>query len=84
VTTLDLTLHVENTYADGDVVITCPATTVPAPTPQDWDDNLTDWAAEHLEPLTGTGRTHGDSWYDVRVLACTDDRLVGRTFEFGY
>lgn len=84
---ITISLKIENAYADG-TQITTYATDVQMPAPpvggeqdaEQWDT----WKYEHLYAFTGTGRTDGDSWYDVTVTACSDPALVGRTFEFGY
>jgi hypothetical protein len=42
------------------------------------------WGREHIYQFTGTGRTDGDSWYDVTITASSRPELIGRTFQFGY
>lgn len=75
-----VSLRIENTYADGETVTTTVDTTVSPPT---WDE-LDEWAWEEIFPHTGTGKTDGDSWYDVKITASSEPRLVGRKFEYGY
>lgn len=72
-------LHIEN-YYDGDVVITEPVAYVTVPD----DDDIEDWADDQILPLTGTGRTEGNSAYFVTIteFSARPD-LVGRKFEFG-
>ena len=82
--TITISLAIENRYDDGTMIPTQVAgAVVPAPPTGD-EDALQAWAYEHIHPLTGTGRTHGDSWYDVTVTACSDPSLIGETYEFGY
>jgi hypothetical protein len=52
------------------------------PPPSDKAEQV-DWANVHIGPLTGTGKTGCESWYEVTVTACIDPKLVGCTFEFG-
>lgn len=83
--TVTLDLRVENTYEDGDEIVTRPTgVVVPAPPPEDDTDAYTAWTDNHIRGLTGTGRTDGDAWYDVVVTASTDPALIGREFTFGY
>lgn len=84
--TITISLEIENTYDDGYEVTTyAKDEVIPAPPTLDEDSvDYADWAQTEIFPFTGTGKTEGDSWYDVTVLACSDERLVGRTFEFGY
>lgn len=75
-------LRVENHYPeDGDVITTTPTASVTIPRD---DDDLDEWAEEQLMPLTGTGRTEGESSYFVEITKF-DARpdLVGHEFEFG-
>jgi hypothetical protein len=83
--TITISLDIENTYEDGEEVVTYVRDAViPAPPPGRSDEALSTWADELIFDFTGTGRPDGDSWYDVIVTACSDPSLVGRTFEFGY
>lgn len=82
-----VSLRIENTYEDGDEVITTPTdVAVPAPPHAGDEDAYNDWANDYIMELCGTGRTKGDSWYDVEVTATSAPELlaVGTTFEFGY
>jgi hypothetical protein len=46
--------------------------------------DLDDWAEDTIYPLTGTGKSNGDAWYDATITASSDPSLVGTTYEFGY
>lgn len=77
--------RIENAYEDGEEVVTFATDVVlPSPPADEESQEYSDWAYEHVHPLTGTGRTDGDAWYDVEVVACSVPELVGRTFDFGY
>lgn len=90
-----LVLEIENTYEDGDEITTWYTVVIPAPPvpltqpdareheDYDGDDG---WEYVHIYGRTGTGRSKGDAWYDVTVLASSDPVQVpaGETFEFGY
>jgi hypothetical protein len=78
-----VTLRIENAYEDGHEVVTRVTTTLPLPLPVD-EDERNDWEYEHIYQHTGTGREHGDSWYDVEIVESTAPELVGMTFAFGY
>ena len=82
---ITISLAIENRYEDGDLIrTTVTDALIPAP-PDDGDADAQDaWEYEHIYSFTGTGRTTGDSWYDVTVTACSDPSLIGRTYEFGY
>ena len=82
---ITISLVIENRYAGGLMVPTgVPDAVIPAP-PVDGDGDAWDaWLYEHIFSFTGTGRTRGDSWYDVTVTACSDPMLIGKTFAFGY
>jgi hypothetical protein len=75
--TVTLSLTVENHYTDRTITGRIHGVAVPAPA-----GDLTDWAALHLFPHTGTGRT-GNAWYEVEITASTDPALVGMRFELG-
>jgi hypothetical protein len=81
---ITLDLSIENTYEDGDEVTTTATATLPLP--PFGDEEREEWANEHIMPLTGTGKTDGDAWYDVKVTASNMPDLipVGQTYEFGY
>ncbi len=54
------------------------------PEPSVDDDDLTDWADEHLYPRTGSGRPDGEAGYWAEITACPDrPELVGREFDWG-
>lgn len=75
-------LSIQNIYPDEVVTTTVTGLTVPAP--DDYDTETLDaWAQQHLFEHTGTGRTDGESGYDITITASTDSRLLRRTFEFG-
>jgi hypothetical protein len=83
-----VSLTIENTYEDGDEVVVLKDEEIEdPPTPVDMEsDAWSEWADDQIYPLTGTGRTEGDSWYNVTVTASSDPNLVpvGTTFEWGY
>lgn len=116
-----ISLSIENTYEDGEEIITTPTDVeVPEPEPRcsvcrarvsaiarpgddpdhdwvhdedgEWGDHSAEgpdwgeWDQDHIMPLTGTGRTDGDSWYDVTVTSSDrpDILPIGQTFDFGY
>lgn len=77
-------VEIENYYPEhGDTFTTIEVASVTVP--EGPADDLDEWALDQLYPLTGTGRTKGDSFYTVTVLKF-DARpdLVGREFEYGY
>ena len=79
---ITVSLHIVNTYDDGEVITTViTGAEVAAPPP---DGDLDDWAEDTIYPLTGTGKTAGDAWYDATVTASSEPSLVGTTYEFGY
>jgi hypothetical protein len=83
--TVTVNLEIENTYEDGDTVITTVTDAViPAPPADEDSDEYHEWGQEHIFQFTGTGRTDGDSFYDVTITASSRPELIGRTFEFGY
>jgi len=79
---ITITVEIENTYEDGTEITTHETVEVP-PIPAD-EDAAWDWADEHIRPLTGTGKTEGDAWYDCTITASSDPAIVGRKFNFGY
>lgn len=82
--TIVLSLVVENTYA-----LSASATTsvlnieVPRP-PQPGTQAHTDWLLEHIVHYSGTDRGTGNAGYDFTIVDCTDEALVGTTFDWGY
>jgi hypothetical protein len=83
--TVTVSLEIENTYLDGDTVITTVTDVVIPDPPADEDsDEYHEWGREHIFQFTGTGRTEDDSWYDVTITASSRPELIGRTFQFGY
>jgi hypothetical protein len=84
VSTATLALTIVNAYEGGSEIVTIPVIEVPLPLPAEDTDERTDWEYEHIFPHTGTGRSEGDSWYDVVVAESTAPELLGLTFEFGY
>lgn len=81
---ITISLTIENTYELYDDVTTYVYDALIPPPPPEGSPEWDDWEYEHIHSWTGTGRTDGDSWYDVTVTACSDPSLVGRTFDFGY
>lgn len=79
---ITVSLHIVNTYEDGEV-ITTEITGAEVATPPPAGD-LDDWAEGTIDPLTGTGKTNGDAWYDATITASSEPSLVGTTYEFGY
>lgn len=80
--TIVISLEIENHYDDG-TRITTRITDHALPAPSPGENMLWDWALEHVEPLNGTDRQSGNSWYEAEVTACSDPALIGRTFTFG-
>jgi hypothetical protein len=84
---ITISLAIDNTYEDGTTIPTVATDVVVPPPPTDRDSGAwVDWSYDHIFERTGTGRTDGDSWYDVKVTASSNPDLipVGLTFEFGY
>lgn len=80
-----VSLAIENTYENGDVVnTTATDVVVPAPPADEESEEYAEWGREHIFQFTGTGRPAGDSWYDVTITASSRPELIGRTYEFGY
>jgi len=76
-----LSIKIDNVYADETISKTLIDVEVPNPPTE--PDAHEDWADEHLMPLTGTGRTHGEAGYFVEITAAEHPALVGRTYEWG-
>ena len=55
---ITVSLHIVNTYDDGEVITTVITGAEVAGPPPDGD--LDDWAEHTIYPLTGTGKTDGD------------------------
>jgi hypothetical protein len=87
---ITISLDIENSYELYPTVhTTATDQELPAPPEPTGDEDadrkaMDTWAYETIYQFTGTGRTHGDSWYIVTVTACSDPALVGREFDFGY
>jgi len=80
-------LRIENRYpAIGDEPIVTTVERVQVPPPPTDETALHEWEQTHILPHTGTGRTKGDSFYDVEVTASSHPDIipVGTTYEFGY
>ncbi|GAB3863516.1 hypothetical protein GCM10028801_31330 [Nocardioides maradonensis] len=77
---MKLTATIENIYEDGQEVVTTVATDVDGPEP---GEDIEDWAADVLLPLTGTGRYDGDASYFLEITECDDPAMVGAKFEWG-
>ena len=79
---ITISLHIVNTYEDGEVITTVvTGAEVAAPPPA---GDLDNWAEDTIYPLTGTGKSNGDAWYDATITASSEPSLVGTTYEFGY
>jgi hypothetical protein len=84
IATVTISLDIENTYAlYPDVRTRVLDAVIPAP-PQPGTFAYNEWAQNHIVPWVGIGNLKGDSWYDVTVTACSNPRLIGTTFDFGY
>ena len=83
---ISISLHVVNSYELYDTVErTVTGARIPAPPGPEGSAAYEQWAYENIyERFTGTGRTRGDSFYDVTVTDCSDSYLIGRTFDWGY
>ncbi|RNH99664.1 hypothetical protein EEZ25_21980 [Micromonospora aurantiaca] len=82
---ISISLAIENRYEGGDMIpTTVTGALIPAPPARGDADAQDAWEYEHIFSFTGTGRTSGNSWYDVTVTACSDPSLIGKTYEFGY
>lgn len=80
---MKLTVKIDNVYPDGTVTRVM-MVDVPAPEVVDRGDHESEWAEDHLLPLTGTGRTEGDAGYFVEITECREvPELVGRNYEWG-
>jgi hypothetical protein len=87
--TITINLNIVNSYGDGSsaavtvtgLTIAHPGLPRPPVTDRQWQ-TLTDWADDHLWPLTGTGRTTGSACYEVTVTASTLPWLLGHTFDW--
>lgn len=78
--TLDLTIH--NSYAESGTITTTPRAVI-VPVPESLEpEKLSEWAADHLLPLTGTGITDEDAYYEVHVTKSSYPELKDQTFEF--
>jgi hypothetical protein len=76
-----MAIKVTNIYEDGDQVVRTKAIDVPEPEP---DDDMEQWAEDHIFEHTGTGRAEGDAAYFVEVVECHDQpHLKGTEFEWG-
>jgi hypothetical protein len=88
--TITVSVQIENRYEHGFEITTYVTDAVIGAPPratgvEEVDAHaMSEWAYAHVHALTGTGWTRGDAWYDVRVTACSDPALVGKTFAFGY
>jgi hypothetical protein len=73
-------LAIENIYPDGTQNAVA-AVDVPAMPSE--AEAREEWAYEHLFPMTGTGRTEGNSAYVVTITESDISAAVGQMFEFG-
>lgn len=75
---IDVECQIDNVYPDETV-----SRMVEARVENPWSD-WSEWAEEHLFPLTGTGRTEGDAGYFLTITRCDEvPELVGQEFEWG-
>ncbi|PUB32515.1 hypothetical protein C8K30_1011041 [Promicromonospora sp. AC04] len=81
--TITVDLTIDNFYPDETIQTFVLSAVVAAPPQSLAEDDLQDWAADELFAFTGTGRTTGDSSYDVTVTGSSEAALLGRCFEFG-
>jgi hypothetical protein len=79
---ITVSLHIVNTYEDGEVITTMITDAEVAAPPAAGD--LDGWAEDTIYPLTGTGKSNGDAWYDATITASSGPSLVGTIYEFGY
>ncbi|WP_128645604.1 hypothetical protein [Rhodococcus sp. BS-15] len=83
---MQITIEIEDTYANGDEFAPRTETVTVNPPPPGVDD-LEDWATDELFPFTGRGDAiyaNIDGMHEVKVVDCTDrTELVGQTFSFG-
>ncbi len=80
-----VTMDIENTYERYGTVWTKVTLLVPPePDPEKDPDGHDDWTQRFINDQTGTGRTGGDSWYDITWTECSNPAHVGRTFDWGY
>lgn len=75
-------LKIDNIYPDEVIQTLVHNKPVPAPTTLG-EDELHEWAMEHLFPFTGTGREDGDSSYEITITHSSEQKLVERVFEIG-
>ncbi|MFD2024125.1 MULTISPECIES: hypothetical protein [Promicromonospora] len=80
--TITVDLTIDNFYP-GETVQTFVLSAVVGAPESFVEDELQDWATDELFEFTGTGRTHGDSSYDVTITGSSEAALLGRSFEFG-
>lgn len=82
---MQITIAIEDTYANGDEF--APRTETVAVDPPATDDtDFENWADDALFPFTGQGEGYAsiDGLHEVQVIDCTERAdLVGRTFSFG-
>ena len=80
---MQVTLQIEDSYANGDSFTRTDTVTVDAPPP---GVDLVGWADDTFFEFTGQGSeyTNIDSLHDVTVLACAElPELVGLAVHFG-
>lgn len=78
--THQIKVRIVNIYEDGDEITTEATASVTVPEGED----MTEWAYDELFPLTGTGRTEGNSAYFLTITEFpARPDLVGQEFEFG-
>lgn len=82
---MQITISVEDTYANGDEFAPRTESVVVNPPSPDVTD-FEDWAADELLPFTGQGGGYAsiDGFHEVTVVECAEiGALVGQTFSFG-
>lgn len=82
--TVTVSLTIDNRYELYPDEETYEIVTVPAPPADHTGDEFAEWKDEHIRPLCGVGHPDGESWYDVTITDSSDPALIGLTFDWGY
>lgn len=80
--TITVDLTIDNFYPNKTVQTFVQSAVVEAPE-SFGKDELQGWATDELFEFTGTGRTDGESSYEVTITGSSEAALLGRSFEFG-